>query len=303
MSMTNLYFVQQEMIRYGMSIYFILGIIGNIFNCIIFTRPHYRRSASSIYFLAFSVFAIFYLILSIGRYFHALNSVDLQTHSIIFCKTRLYVTHVLGQYLRFCVVFVCVDRFLATRAGTRILLVNSIASAKKLLLLMTIVCPLIAIHLPILMEIRNNVCSQFGVYKLAYAIYQLIIVGIAPPVLMSVFSVLAIRSLQRRHSGRERAKQRDRHLMKMVIVEVILHIVISIPYSINLLYAALTYSISKSIEQIEIELFVSFLTTFSIYLISVMPFYLFLLTSTLFRKEFFSLFLKYYHRRILPTIF
>ena len=56
-----------------------------------------------------------------------------------------------------------------------------------------------AIHMPILMDIRDGVCGMFGLYKVIYAFYQIILVGILPPVLMSIFSTLTIRSLHQRH--------------------------------------------------------------------------------------------------------
>ena len=296
------------MVRYGMSLYFALGVFGNIFTCIIFIQPSHRRATSSIYFISFSIFAIVYLIWSLFPYFYTLNYPDIASRNISYCKIRLYVSHVLGQYLRFCVVFVCIDRFLATRADARVRLLNSTALAKKLLLIMIIGCPLIAIHLPILIQIQNNVCSQFGIYKLIYAIYQLFIIGIVPHVLMSVFSILAIISLRQRHNSQQRAKRRDRYLARMVVVEVVLNVLTSVPYSINLIYGAVTYSTSKTSERIQIESFITFVTTFQIYLVSVIPFYLFLLTAKPFRKEFFNVIGKYgckcifRHVQVTPSI-
>lgn len=306
--MSTLTFIETQMVRYGMSLYFALGIFGNICNCVIFAQPNYRRAVSSIYFIFFSIFAIIYLIWSIVPYFYTLYYTEPAIYILFYCKIKLYVTHVLGQYLRFCVVFVCIDRFLATRADARVRLLNSTALAKKLLLIMIIGCPLIAIHLPILIQIQNNVCSQFGIYKLIYAIYQLFIIGIVPHVLMSVFSILAIISLRQRHNSQQRAKRRDRYLARMVVVEVVLNVLTSVPYSINLIYGAVTYSTSKTSERIRIESFITFVTTFQIYLVSVIPFYLFLLTAKPFRKEFFNVIGKYgckcifRHVQVTPSI-
>jgi len=117
------------------------------------------------------------------------------------------------------------------------------------------------------MNIRNSVCGMFDLYKLIYAIYQTIIIGILPPLLMSIFSILAIRSLHQRHDVWRRFKQRDRYLMRMVMAEVILNVFISIPYSINLAYGVGTYyDVDKSARRLEIEAFITFVTQFIIYL-------------------------------------
>jgi len=111
--------------------------------------------------------------------------------------------------------------------------------------------------------------------------------------LMSVFSILAIISLRQRHNSQQRAKRRDRYLARMVVVEVVLNVLTSVPYSINLIYGAVTYSTSKTSERIQIESFITFVTTFQIYLVSVIPFYLFMLAAKPFRKEFFNLIGRY----------
>ncbi len=129
------------------------------------------------------------------------------------------------------------------------------------------------------------------------------VVGIVPPVLMSVFSILTISSLHQRHGTQVRARQRDRYLMRLVIAEVIVNVVTSIPYSANLIYGRMTdYVIGKSPERLEIESFISFFTQFLIYLISVNSFYLFMLTSKRFRKDFINRLLYCWNRNVLRKV-
>jgi len=303
MSVTNLPFIQQQMIRYGMTVYLALGLVGNICNCIMFTRQPYRRTASSIYFLALSIFAIIYLIWSVVPLIYTLNHTDPQTQSLLYCKVRIYVSHVFGQYIRYVVVFACADRFFATRTNVRIRALNSVSMAMKLVFILCGVYLVIAIHLSILMNIISGVCGMFGVYKLIYAIYQITSVAILPPVLMSIFSILTFRSLHKRHGIQARARKRDRYLMRMVIAEVIVNVVTSIPFSINLFYGAVTYYVvDKRTKRREIESFISFLTVFLVYLISVAPFYLFMITSKPFRNEFFNIFVKCWDKYILRRV-
>ena len=46
-----------------------IGLAGNIYSCIMFTRPLYRRTPSSIYHLSDSILALFHLIWSISPLF------------------------------------------------------------------------------------------------------------------------------------------------------------------------------------------------------------------------------------------
>jgi hypothetical protein len=309
MPVTNLPFIQQQMIRYGITLYFALGLIGNTFNCIMFARPLYRRTPSSMYFLSLSIFAIIYLIWSVVPLIYTLGHTDPQTQSLVYCKLRLYGSHILGQCLRYVVVFACIDRFVVTRTNVRVRSLNSVSMAIKVIFIIFGVWLVASIHILIFMDIQRGVCGMFGLYKLIYTIYQTMMSGILPPILMSTFSTLTIRSLHHQHVNQVRARQRDRDFMRMVVAEVIVNIFTSIPYSCNLVYGVITNTIAgKSAQRLEIESFVTFLTQFIIYLLSVAPFYLFILTSKPFRTEFIKLLVKCWNKimrqqnRIVPLI-
>jgi hypothetical protein len=299
MGVTGLPFIQEQMIRYGMTVYLGLGLFGNICNCIIFTHYSQRRIASSIYFLSISIIAIIYLLWATIPYLNTLNRTGRQTESLFYCKIKFYGSLCLSQSLPYLVVFACADRFFVTRTNVQIRSLNSVPNAIKLVFTMFAVWLVAAIHVPIFTEMRNGVCGMFGLYRVIYAIYQITSVGIIPPILMGTFSILTVRSLHKRHGAQIRAKQRDRYLMRMVIAEVIVNIITSIPFSINLIYGAVTnYFINKSPRRLEIESFISFLTVFLVYLISVIPFYLFMATSKPFRTQFFSIFIKCWNKYI-----
>jgi uncharacterized membrane protein len=143
------------------------------------------------------------------------------------------------------------------------------------------------IHLFIFSDIRNGVCGTVGLYKFIFAIYQITMVGVLPPLLMSIFSILTLRNLRHWHGLQRRLRKKDRYLLRMVMAEVIANVTISIPFSVNLVYTAATfYNVDKSLQQLEIEGFATFLTQFTVYLTGVIPFYLFIFTSKPFRRGF-----------------
>ncbi|UJR34337.1 hypothetical protein I4U23_021740 [Adineta vaga] len=293
MAVTSLPIIQQEMIRYGMSLYFGLGLLGNIFSCIMFTRKPYRPTASSVYLLSLSVCSIMYLIWSLFPYLYSLDHIDPQKQSIPYCKIRFYGTHLLGQSIRYSIVLACIDRFFSTRTSIRLRSFSSVSIAKKLVLIMIFGWLIIGIHILIFMDIRSNTCGMFDTYKLFYAAYQITFISVVPPVLMSIFSILTIRSLHQRHDGQIHIRQRDRQLMRVLIVEVLINVSTSIPISCNFAYNAATLHVAnKTPLRLEIEAFVGFITQNLIYLISFVPFYIFLITSKPFRNEFFSVFIK-----------
>ncbi|CAF1418738.1 unnamed protein product [Adineta steineri] len=290
MAVTSLPLIQQALTRYGMTTYFALGLVGNICNCIMFTRRSYRHQPSSIYFISLSIFAIIILTWSFIPIFYGFNHIDPQTQSLVYCKIRFYGTLVSSQLFRYTVVLACFDRFFATRTNIRIRSLHSVQKAKKFVLIICVIWIIASIHIPIFMELNNSVCGMFGVYKLFFSIYQIIFVAVLPPILMSIFSALTIHSLHRQHATQVRFRQRDRYLLRMVISEVLINILTTIPYSSNLIYSIIaSYVVNKSAQRLEIESFINFFTQFIVYLMSVVPFYLFIATSKPFRYEFINI--------------
>jgi hypothetical protein len=158
----------------------------------------------------------------------------------------------------------------------------------------------IGLHLPIFMEIRNNVCASFGTYKFFYAIYQCIVIGMIPPILMSTFGFLTIRSLGQLHVTQTNARRRDRDLMRMLAAEIIINVVTSIPYSANLIYSAATfYVVNKSAQQLEIGSFCETISQVLINMVGFTPFYLFIMSSKTFRHEFTEIIVHWWYKYVL----
>jgi hypothetical protein len=154
----------------------------------------------------------------------------------------------------------------------------------------------------VFMDIRDGVCWMFDFYKFFYPIYQCIIIGTIPPMLMGLFGFLTFRSLQQRHVTTTNVRQKDHDLMRMLIAEIMINIFTSIPYSIDLLYGIAAIFVSnKSPVRVEIEAFLSFLTLFIIHVLRVAPFYLFIISSKSFRHEFSQIWINWWYKYILRS--
>ncbi len=94
----------------------------------------------------------------------------------------------------------------------------------------------ITVHESILIDARDIVCRMVNLYKLIFVIYQSMLLGHLPSVLMCIHSAFTIRNLHRRHVNQVHERQRNRHLMSMLIAEVIVNVITPIPYSCNHIY-------------------------------------------------------------------
>ena len=301
MATLNFVPVQNYLVRYVMTTYFALGIFGSSCNCIVFYRQSRRnRTSCSVYLLAVSIFSILYIVWSTFPLFVALDHVDPQTQSLAYCKMRLYGSHSLGQIVRYLVVLACADRYFLTRTSPRIRSWSSIRVAQKLIIINCFVWMIVSIHIPFFMQIRGGVCWMFDFYKFFYGIYLCIVVTIVPHTLMIVLGFLTIRDLHQRHFANAKLRQKDHDLMRMVIVEVIVSLCTVMLYSVDLLYSTATYFVvNKSADRLAIESFIAFLGNFIINAHGVAPFYIYMILSKTFRREFTNIVVNWWYRYIL----
>ena len=142
-----------------------------------------------------------------------------------------------------------------------------------------------------------------GNYKLIFAIYLFVLAGTISPALMVLFSCLVLRNLQKLRSRIQPAanvtqlKRRDVQLVRMLLVQILIYLLTTFLYPVDLLYSALKPAKTETnVDQRAIESFLAFFTDeFLFYLNNVAPFFTYYLTSSSFRSEVRSL---RYHRRV-----
>ena len=84
-----------------------------------------------------------------------------------------------------------------------------------------------------------------------------------------------------------RISKRDQQSMMLLICEVIVYLLTNLGYSIMVTYSTITANHPKTMEQIHVELFITYLTSpFLILINNCIPFYLHLIVSSKFRKDF-----------------
>ena len=92
----------------------------------------------------------------------------------------------------------------------------------------------------------------------------MITTGLVPPAAMTVFSVLVVLSLRRirarvQPTATGVVRKRDRDLIRMSLIEVIVYLITTTPYSIVVVYLFATRTASKGLDQQKLESFISYL--------------------------------------------
>jgi hypothetical protein len=128
-----------------------------------------------------------------------------------------------------------------------------------------------------------------GAYVLIYGLYSTLAAGLFPPVLMTVFSVLAVRyrrELQTRLNATRKVSKRDHAMMVMLMSEVVVYVISTSLYPAVTLYLAITNQQTKDAQRVQIESFVNYLGgSFLIYLNPASAFFVYIIASQSFRRE------------------
>lgn len=306
MSTDFLLIIQEYITCYGMGILLILGNIGNIFVLIIFQRR--RKTACSIYLSSAALINIIYLTFNIpiyiSKYFHN----DLTMKSLVFCKLRFYLSHVFGQMGRYFVILACFDRYLITNINFHQRYFRQTLFAKYLILIVTIFWFVVGSHQLIFTQISNQQCGQFDLYFILNSIYLLITFSIIPLVLMIIFGYLTYYQIKQLHirmlplRNYFILRRKDRELTKMILTEVFIYFLTTILFLIISLELLLTFPFvtKKSIIQSQIEYFILTIAVFFIYMNHAAPFYIYILVSKTFYRDFRKIFRR--RRRNISTI-
>ncbi|UJR16615.1 hypothetical protein I4U23_003515 [Adineta vaga] len=292
--------------QYAFGIIWLMGNIGSILTCIIFYQPTFRKSPCAMYFLASSCsqllafnFALLSRMLQFGYNIQTINM------NLWFCKIRFYLFYVLIANSRYNIIMASIDRFFSSSRDALRRRWSSCKIALRVIISNAIFWNLMYIQVLVFYEIKNNICQpQSGLYGIFFSIYITIDSGILPILLMLIFGLLTANNVG--HTNRRiepgttgnnngqsirhgKKSKTDGQLQKMLINQIILFIFLNIPNPCYLIYQSITMHIPKSPVRLQMELFINNMTFVPLYLGFALTFINFMISSKMFRREFFSL--------------
>lgn len=292
----DLAMIQVILTRYILVICGILGILGSLFNLIIFTQKKLRTNSCSVYFISTSIFNLLVIIFGITPVLLMSYLPDNSAlNSSIFCKFRTYTTHTLLMLSRSSVALACIDRFALSSRSVHIRRLNQFHIAIKLIIIISILWLIIPIHTIIYIDIQmpGYRCGAVGIYLSIYSAYASIVTTI-PLIIMIIFSCIAVQSIRCARARvspatlnvTSRIRKRDIHLMTILIGEVIVYFFSTVWFPLYTIYLTFTLNEVKSANRQAIEGFIRYLVlSFIIFLNSCSIFYIHLLASKVFRQE------------------
>jgi hypothetical protein len=192
----------------------------------------------------------------------------------------------------------CIDRWSSCSTNARIRRFSSVTMAKRIVIIIIGIWLILPIHVPIFSNIQppgNIACSVTNDdIALYHRFYTIIMGGALPTIITLTCSLFIWKNLQERRQRRvvisnsdadKRMKIRDQQIILMLLIQVVIFMVSTIPFMSFNIYDTMTRTITnKSADRKAIEAFLKSFTELLVYLIA-LSFYSNTLVSHSFRKE------------------
>ena len=285
----------QQISRIVIPIIIVVGIISNLINILVLTRPALYHHACSRYFLALAASNLFYCgVILVYRLLADQYQINPARNSNGLCKFIVYAGH-MGIFLApSFIVLASIDRWCVSSSSVRLRRFSSVKTAGWMILCTTVVFALIFGNSLIAVDLRDT--DPFGcsiradtLYKQVYVFVQVGIMSIIVPCLMIVFGLLTIYNINKARvepAAISRERRTGNQLIRMLLLQVSIHIILNLPSSVTYLIFVLPNDIKYTPDFLVATIFsilpfhVSYITAFFLYVIS----------AQVYRKELIRLF-------------
>jgi hypothetical protein len=295
--------VNVQMNRYFPLPFMIFGTIGLLLNIIIFTRRTLFVNSCVQYLLCntFSNIIVLYWVV-VTRIFSDGYGNDLSLRSDIFCKIRYFLTYYSRTLSTWSIVLACIDRWLSSiNARNRF---NTISFARQMIFITCLICFLSYLHVLFLFGIQTTPGSSSvtcyalpGIYRAFSDVQYLVFYAIGPPIFMLIFGLLTLKNLRRTRRlvmptanlqtqlKLNPTKRRDSQLLAMLLLQIIIIIIFTLPFAIQKLIDTFTLSIKRvPLQQAQYDLLTAILRLLS-YGSHAFGFFFYTLSGRIFRTE------------------
>ncbi|CAF0945983.1 unnamed protein product [Adineta steineri] len=300
----------------------LFGTIGNILNCLALSQRPLRSNPCVLFFLASSIASIITLIS--GVLVRLLSdwslSLDLTNTINWLCKVRVYVLFNSRTIASWLIMLATCDRWLSSSVHAHYRQMSTLKNAQRNIIVVIFLSSIAYVQLFYCYEanLTNSPLECYGRNawcRLLIDLEFISIVVLIPSMMMLIFGILTILNIRKvtlrqiqpviktginqtvsANGHSPKLKKSDRYLLLMLLIQVILLTLFSLPQAIQNLYSHITqYEIESSLN-IAINNFIFNLFFLLTYVTNGMPFYIYTLCGgTIFRKALRDSIHKLYH--------
>ena len=295
--------------RYVPILIYIFGIIGNLLNVLVLAQPTLRINPSAACFLVSSLASFIVIVSGLTSRMMSGYAVDLTLTVDWICQMRNVVLYAGRTVALWMIALAAVDRWLSSNADERRRRSSSLRNARHgMLVIVVYAC---VINAPIVFCYRANLAGAIrGCYGATYVCRvvtdMIYVVGttLLPLILMTNFGVRTInnvRSVRRRietltvtrinrddasttgnslkKQDQRQMRKRDRHLLRMLVVQIVVLFVMMCPHAIQKAYTSIASPPAPNSVENAVNNFIFNFLTLLTFTASGMPFYIYTLSG------------------------
>jgi hypothetical protein len=299
--------------KYIIVLLYIFGFIGSLLNIFTFLQKQFRTKSCSTYFVASSITDFCYinsfmLIQLIDEFnskiFSSINSTD------IWCKMGNYFYFLLPCLASTYITFASIDRFCASSSNNHFQKFNQVKISCILTLIIFLIWSLFSLHIPIsynLIRLKSVQCSPPSnvatIFVIIDGYFFALFNGLIVPFILMIFGLLIFRNVQLIHRRiipqiNRHLTRTNQHLITMLLFQVILTIILHIPFIVLYLYGIYNPVPSDTLPLLFDEIF-SYIGRWFWFMNFSKAFYVNILSSQTFRRIFKGKIIHIFNQQIL----
>ncbi|CAF0939199.1 unnamed protein product [Adineta steineri] len=291
-------FTQNFSLYFTMTI-FVLGTIGGLINIgVLTTLKLFRSNQCAFYLIIESTFDTLQLfMLFIINILSLTIKPDPGNNSLAWCRIRFALPQTLRLIATSMVCFAALDQFLSTNPQLIIRQMSSLRLAHRLTAVAIFLWICQSIPCSVLYEIVPSsgcIITNVGLIHYYSFFYYPILHGLLPVLVSSSFALLAyrnVRNLVRRQVAVER-RRLDRQLTAMIFVRVVFFVLFLTPYTIYRIYSLNDPITPATLYPFAVDQLIYTSLALMTYLNHTVSFYIFMASSSRYRRQVKSFFVK-----------
>ncbi|CAF2646060.1 unnamed protein product [Rotaria sp. Silwood2] len=285
----------------------IFGLIGHVFDIIIFTRPKLISNSCCNYCLASSCVSIIQILF--GQFFRLLKGGFYMPIPVLWwCRVRVFFLYSAYLASTTLITLASADRFASSCSQVKYRRWANVKVARRLIPIVLIISGLSQSHMLALFVVHRDGekecwAPRHSHYRLGYDISFLIVHGIIFPVLLGTFGFLTIYNISRRcrfdqqNGPSSLRRHRIRDFQRMTLVQTACAIALTLPFAVHKLYLTVNTFELKTPETLAWELLSMSIVRLLWFFHDSGAFYIYSLSSVKFRHELFKFLDEYLPRR------
>jgi hypothetical protein len=249
----------------------LFGTVGNVLNICILTRKKLRNNSCSFYFLSSTIANLICLWFGLSTRFLSGYNLDPTAWNTIACKFRYFSTYLALSLSACFLVYASIDRWTSSSTNVRMRLFSRINVAQRMVIYTIIIGLLlysqafycyatISDQFPVNCYCPNVICRMYN------DILFLILYSIFPPLLMLGFGWITLKNIKRirqqvnpnlitNHRYQYLMRRKDRQMLTMLFIQVILFFICVTPSGISKAYTTFTFEEEKDALELTKENF------------------------------------------------